>query len=169
MLLLEEIFNPKYKLYVDMDGVLVDFSKAATELVGGPLSNKENKKRFWKTIKQMDEAEVLDFWSNLEWTSDGQELWRFLSPYNPRILSSPGSSLRSLIEKAKTKWIQKNLRPKPAQVIYETDKWKYADPNSILIDDMSKQINPWVEHGGIGIQHVAGQASQTIQQLKKIL
>lgn len=158
----------KYIVYVDLDGVLVDFHKAAHELLGQPLSG-DNKKLFWKTIKNMREHDLIEFWANMDWTSQGQELWQHVSKYSPQILSSPGTSMRHLIEAAKTKWIETHLSPRPATVIYETSKEKYAHPAAILIDDRSKVINPWLAAGGIGILHVDGKLQNTIAQLTEYL
>ena len=165
MKLIEEIFNPKYKLYVDLDGVLVNFEGGVEKLIGGPIHEGNNKKVFWKTIRKMPEDEVVDFWAGLDWTPDGPDLWRSVVKYEPIILSSPGSSLRELIEKAKTKWIEKNLKPRPKQVIYEREKWVYASPQAILIDDMAKQVNPWRENGGIALHHAVGKARETVSKL----
>lgn len=168
MMFLVELLENDFNLYVDMDGVIVDFQAGVHQLIGQPMT-KETKKVFWKTIKKMPVNEVADFWSNLPWTSDGQAFWRAISKYNPKILSSPGTSLRSTIEEAKDAWIQKHLFPRPTQVIFETDKWKYASLSSVLIDDMAKQIDPWVANGGIGILHRPGYAEQSISTLRRIL
>jgi hypothetical protein len=40
--------------------------------------------------------------------------------------------------------------------LFEKEKWKYACPNSILIDDLEKNILPWIEAGGHGI-HFKGE------------
>ena len=167
--MIEELFENAPSVYVDMDGVLVDFAKGAYELVGGPLSIRENKKAFWKKIKQMPVDEMIEFWAGLDWTSDGQALWNALQKYNPIILSSPGHSMRKEIEQAKSMWIQRHLAPRPTKVIYEVNKYVHASPGAILIDDMSKNIDPWNEHGGIGILHTAGHAEQTVSMVRRIL
>ena len=46
------------------------------------------------------------------------------------------------------------------------NKKNYANANSILIDDMQKNIDQWRAAGGIGILHTS--AASTIEQLKKL-
>ena len=46
------------------------------------------------------------------------------------------------------------------------DKAKYANKDSILIDDRKQNIDHWIESGGIGILHTS--AKDTIKQLKKL-
>lgn len=167
MMRLMEIKN-NYTLYVDMDGVIVDFEKTALDLIGEPI-NQKNKSLFWKTVRSMEPDKVVEYWASMDWTPDGKYIWNFVSKYSPIILSSPGNTLRELVEEGKTVWINKNLKPKPNGIIYETEKEKYANNYSIIIDDRSKVIDPWRSAGGIGIQHVTGKARDTIEQLKQIL
>ena len=49
---------------------------------------------------------------------------------------------------------------------YSYNKKDYADKNSILIDDYSKNIEQWRAAGGIGILHTS--AEDTIKQLQKL-
>jgi hypothetical protein len=42
----------------------------------------------------------------------------------------------------------------------------YAFEGSILVDDRQKNIDSWVENGGIGIVHTS--AENTINELKKL-
>jgi len=158
----------KYTLYVDMDGVLVDFNKAVLNLIGQPMGP-DTKKLFWRSVKNMGGKELIEFWSNMDWTRQGRELWSYVSKYSPQILSSSGSSMRGQIEQGKTKWIEKHLTPNPTNIIYELNKEKYAHPSAIIIDDRSKVIDPWIAAGGIGILHVDGRLDNTIAQLDKYL
>lgn len=162
-----EIEN-EYTLYVDMDGVLCDFDGGVKELLGEPI-NQNNKKLFWKKLKQMSESELVSHWANLDWTTQGKQLWNHVTKFNPIILSSPGTSMRSLIERGKTEWIEKHLSPAPSDIIYETEKEKYATPTSIIIDDRDKVLDPWRAAGGIGIKYIDGQLSNTLSELSKYL
>lgn len=110
-----------------------------------------------------------DFWANLPWMPGGKELWAFISPYNPHILTSP---MQKGSEIGKAFWIDSNLSPAPDQVFMSRDKYNWAvDENgspSVLIDDWSKNTVPWSNSGGIAIQHIDGDASATIATLKKL-
>ena len=63
-------------------------------------------------------------------------------------------------------WVKNNLPGTKLILARSTDKQKYADENSILIDDRPSNIDQWRSQGGIGILHVS--AEDTIQQLKKL-
>jgi hypothetical protein len=161
---LSEIEKPKYTLYIDMDGVLVDFEKSAHKLLGEPITA-TNKKIYWKKLQSLGENGALEFWTSMDWMPNGKKLWNFCSQFNPIILSSPGHTMRTLIEKGKEVWIQKNMSPKPGKVLFETDKEKYANPKAIIIDDRSKVIDPWRSAGGIGIHYQDKNIDNVIAEL----
>lgn len=175
--------NTGFKLFVDLDGVLVNFEKGVSEFMaddswgekhtvhGYAMGNSKQSNVFWRKIKYVNNIapnEAVSLWSNLEWMSDGKKLWSYIAQYNPIILSSPGTESRLIIEAGKTRWIRKNLKPEPSY-IFEPDKWKHAAGKpgiqNILIDDSAHKLNPWMEHDGIGILHTS--AADTIKQLKK--
>ncbi len=185
-----------FDLYCDMDGVLVD-------LVGGiidaanlkiPKDNTEQKNALmtilssdkeWKEFKDKKGRKVLkfihrllgndvEFWANLPPMPDAEQLWSYIIPLEPFILSH-GWDKDS--DKGKRIWLSSladNINPPPPQskIILTADKYKYAinkqtgQPN-VLIDDMDKYLGPWAEAGGIGIKHVS--AAETIKQLLQII
>ena len=66
--------SPQYKIYCDMDGVLVDFDKGYDQLTGKPTHHVDvqGKQEFWDTFKQglaNKKMSEKDYWANLEWTS----------------------------------------------------------------------------------------------------
>jgi len=127
-------------LFIDMDGVLTDFRKAFLSKTGKHI---ESVNDFWNYLKD-DE----DFWANMEWLPEGKRMWDSVKHLSPTILSSPIKDPSCI--RGKNKWIDKHLG-KNIPRIFESKKWKYSGPNKILIDDMDKNISPWVTHGGIGI------------------
>ena len=110
-----------------------------------------------------------DFWAHLPWMPNGKELWDFIAPYEPFILTSP---MQKGSEIGKAFWIDSNLSPAPEKVFMSHEKYNWAlDENgepSILIDDWSKNIVPWAKKGGIAIQHVNANTSVTIETLRKM-
>ena len=110
-----------------------------------------------------------DFWAHLPWMPNGKELWNFIAPYNPFILTSP---MQKGSEIGKAFWIDSNLSPSPEQIFMSSEKYNWAvndngEPN-ILIDDWSKNTVPWGKKGGIAIQHVKANTTETIRALKKL-
>jgi len=110
-----------------------------------------------------------DFWANLPWMPNGRELWEFIAPYEPFILTSP---MQKGSEIGKAFWIDSNLSPAPEKVFMSHEKYNWAldesgEPN-ILIDDWSKNIVPWAKKGGIAIQHINAGTAITIATLEKL-
>lgn len=150
-----------FKIFCDMDGVLVDFDKGYHKLTGEHLTGEHRSDdNFWDPIN----AAGYDFWANLEWMSDGQELWNHIQPYTPQILSAPSRQTESRV--AKHDWVSRELPG--TQLLLRSAKHKkdFAAPNHILIDDRLDNIEGWVNAGGIGVHHKS--TKETIKQLKKL-
>lgn len=149
----------EYKIYCDMDGVLVDFDKGYKKLTGVDLDGEHrNDTNFWDPINNAG----YDFWINLEWIEpDGHILWDFIKSYNPILLSAPSRQTESRV--AKHDWVERELPG--TQLILRSAKHKkdFAEPNAILIDDREDNINGWNDAGGIGILHKS--AAETIEIL----
>ena len=153
--------NNKYKIYCDMDGVLVDFNKGYFELTGHQLDGiHRTDTHFWDPINEAG----YEFWINLEWMPDGKELWSYIEKYTPELLSAPSRQPDSRI--AKNDWVKRELPG--VHLILRSAKHKkdFASPTSILIDDRVDNIADWVSTGGIGILHK--NAEDTILQLKDL-
>jgi 5'(3')-deoxyribonucleotidase len=166
---LYEAIKPKYTIFCDMDGVLVDFDKGYEDLTGKHTkhSDLQDKNEFWgllgRSLKDKGLTEY-DYWVNLEWMPDGQTLWDYIKGYNPYILTAPSRDPGS--RQGKTEWVtrldgMKKLYFKPAYA-----KAEYAGKNRILIDDRKDTIDKWNANGGIGIFHTS--AADTIKQLQKL-
>jgi 5'(3')-deoxyribonucleotidase len=166
---LYEAIKPKYIIFCDMDGVLVDFDKGYKELTGKHTKHVDlqDKNEFWglldRSLKDKGLTEY-DYWVNLEWMPDGQTLWNYIKGYNPYILTAPSRDPGS--RQGKTEWAtrldgMKKLYFKPAKF-----KSEYSDKNRILIDDRQDTIDSWNAAGGIGILHTS--TANTIQQLEKL-
>jgi len=152
-----------FKIYCDLDGVLVDFRKGYKKLTGKeppPADSEADKKAFWKPIDDYGAG----FWADLEWTKDGKELWRYIKKFKPEILSSPSNSQTSV--KGKKMWMSKNLPGVKLNLEQSRNKQKYAKTNYILIDDREDICERWENKGGIAIRHKG--AASTISALKKL-
>ena len=153
----------KYNIFVDLDGVLVDFDKGYKDLTGIDLNKLpfQDGKSFWDPINKAGK----EFWSNLKWMKDGKKLWNFVSQFNPKILSAPSKDKSS--HKGKQEWVSRELKNVQLILCPAKDKQKYASNNSILIDDRIDNCERWEMAGGIAIPHTNSKI--TISQLIKIL
>lgn len=159
----------EYIIFCDMDGVLVDFDKGYEELTGlhTKHADVQNNKAFWDKFKQSLEEKGMteyDYWAKLDWMPDGKQLWNYIKPYNPYILTAP--SLNPESKEGKKTWTarldnMKNIYFRPAA--FKSD---FSGENRILIDDRADTIEKWSAKGGIGILHTSTQ--DTIEQLKKL-
>jgi len=150
-----------YHLFIDLDGVLVDFNKGYFDLTGLNISGHHySSPQFFAPIKKAG----IKFWNNLEWMSDGKELWSYIEKYNPKLLSAPTRDYSSIV--GKKLWVKRELPGFDLILRSASRKKEFAKPDSILIDDRESNINDWINSGGIGILHTS--TEDTIKKLKKL-
>lgn len=170
--------NDERTIFVDLDGVLVDFDggfKRIFRMSPSEFQEKHGKgSEMRKTYSRGKE-----FWSNLDWIEGGKELWEFIKNnfLYIKILSSSGSSgkipdwqpIHNMVYSGKLEWIQKNLPDLDTDdvIIVPTRKVKakYAKTGDVLVDDHNENINDWIAAGGIGVIHSSPYYRTTIKQL----
>jgi len=151
----------EYQVYCDMDGVLTDFELGYEKLTGIDLKGEFQKgSDFWDPISKAG----VGFWAGLQWMPGGKELWAYLKPFNPVLLSAPSREQSSRIGKAV--WVKHKIPGTKLILRYAKQKQQLATPESILIDDRQVNIDQWEAAGGIGILHTS--TANTIQQLQKL-
>jgi len=159
--------KPPYKIYCDMDGVLTDFESRFDHFSGMHPQEYEKKfgiEQFWHLI---DNKIGVRFWVGMPWMLQGKKLWDFIKPYQPDLLTSPSRHDTSRL--GKNLWVRNNLNPKPKVIFaYSADKQRYANENSILIDDKKSNINEWASKGGIAIRCKDGDVDSVIQKLQEL-
>jgi hypothetical protein len=177
-----KIGGRKPVIYCDMDGVLVDFDEGYKELTGMSThhADAQGKKEFWKAFRQgLIDKDITEesYWANLDWMPDGKQLWDYISPYNPYVLTAPAVNFdfpeelrysRDYNEsiKGKLDWGQRLSGMKKMYFRSASRKADFAGPGKILIDDRKDTINAWNANGGIGILHTS--AANTIKQLEEL-
>ena len=152
-----------FKIYTDCDQVLTNFSKKFEKLGHGTpeeFEEKNSQEAMWFLINSKTDH----FWRDIEWMPDGKKFWNFIKDYNPTILSRSAPVKNS--KEDKTEWLKKEIG-KDVPIIITSKKEKYANENSILIDDMQKNIDKWEDSGGIGLLYI--NANKAIKELKQIL
>jgi hypothetical protein len=163
-----------YKLFLDMDGVLVDFERGVTELTGTKVvdgfGDGKALGRMWTAI-----AGVGDFYAKLHWMPDGEELWNTVAPLEPIILTGVPYG-RGWADQKRT-WIRKHLEYIPKIIIKTPGRTKLdcaleafgvdaipKDETWILVDDTPRIGETWITGGGVFILH-----KDTVSTLKKLL
>lgn len=143
-----EALDSQYEIFCDMDGVLCDFVKQWTDLVG------EHPDTYRRATSKEEFDVILDstpveFWSQMEWMPGSKPMWNIIKKYGAKILSAPADSEDSKV--GKLAWVKNNIPG--TEVIFKKSylKQEKSGPNKILIDDLKRNIDQWREKGGIGI------------------
>ena len=143
-------------IYLDMDGVVADFNKFASDILGREigwgvqdLSSEE-----WDKLNQVNslyfKLPLIEGSTRLVGIAKS-----FSTRFNvefltavPRVTTMPSAALD------KKMWIDKYF---PGMKVnygpYSRDKQKWAKPGDILVDDKPSNIEEWVNAKGIGILH----------------
>ena len=141
-------------IYLDMDGVIADFVKRYKELYGMEPREAEKNKKF---DHYFNEFIATNQFATLDMMPGAWDLINFLRklPVPTEILSSTATEARyDAISRQKLDWLNsKGIEFKPNFVPGKKHKFKYATPNSIIIDDTLSVIEDWKKAGGIGIHH----------------
>ena len=133
---------------------------------------KKCKNKFWEIVKNDKLFEKLNPLSNNQLTNKVNLLKKDYD-FKMGILSSTGGVEHKVFKEQKSKWLQDqkidNLLD-PEYIIFvpgKRFKSRYANPNSILIDDTESNINDFIEKGGSAILFKNNE--DTLEQLKTFL
>ena len=146
-------------VFLDMDGVLVDFFYAFAKLANV---------KHWKQMDPQRLQDVLnkivgsDYFAKLPKTNTCDSIVEMVVDFagSYSILSSPLRGDIANSTKHKRAWVMDNLSPQPTTTIIVRDKSQYALLNgvqNILIDDRANNIHKWNEAGGYGIKYQANE------------
>lgn len=147
-----------YRLFIDLDGVLVNFD-AGVQLATGRLPEALTDRQMWPVL-----ARTPGFYEHLPWMPDGQELWAFCRSHDPVIVT--GLPLGKWAEPQKRAWCIRELGAEiPVICCLSRDKGKRAaellgpEELMVLVDDRLKVQAAWEDAGGQFILHTSAQAS----------
>ncbi len=148
---------------IDLDGVIYNFKKRAEEILGRELVG-NNDNSIWEVLIHHQYI-----YSELELLPDALELWEYLKPYNPFILTAlPRTKTFPLAEKHKRESVARDLGPEVVVKVgpYARDKQNHCIPGALLIDDNAINGAQWSNKGGVFIFHI--DTKTTIKALKEI-
>lgn len=149
------------KVLIDLDDVVVNFVDAACVVHGREnpyVTNPSNlgnyhleeilgltKSQFWKPM-------TYDFWLNLSLMDQGKRLINIVEAYVPKkyICFATSPSSNDGCAQGKIDWIKKHYHRFSRSFAIGPMKYMYAGPNTVLIDDSQKNIDAFIEEGGIG-------------------
>ena len=154
-----------------MDGVLADFFSEYAKLAGVTTGTYRDIPPA-KVDPTLDKMIGTDFFSRLPMFKTAPSLIKLVLSYTDHynICSSPLRGDHGNSEKHKRIWIKQHLVPQPVDIIITGRKESYAvqsdgTPN-VLIDDRGKNIEGWINRGGIGIKYQADEDSLNVVKSK---
>jgi len=151
------------QLYLDCDGVLADFERGATELLGMPPRAFEKRKgsgAFWAAL-----ARHPDFYGTLPLMPDAIELFDAVRPLDPIILT--GLPRGKWAAPQKVRWAAEHFPGTRILTVMAVDKRNHAQAGDILVDDQVKHAHLWEGAGGIFVHHK--DAKSTIARLRALI
>lgn len=151
------------RLFLDMDGVLVDFDSGYHKHFG-VRPDKDADDVDWAKVRA-----VAGFYLNLEPMADALALWNGVADLGlvPTILTGIPKSITAAADE-KRLWVRRWLGAHVEVITCRSkDKATHAKPGDVLVDDWTKHKHVWEAMGGIWITHTSAEAS--LDQLKRLL
>ena len=151
------------QLYLDCDGVLADFDRGATKLLGMPPRTYEKRHgiaAFWREI-----ARHPDFYGTLPLMPDAKELFAAVRHLIPVILT--GLPRGAWATPQNIRWAARHFPGTQILTVMAVDKRNHAQRGDILVDDQIKHAHLWEGAGGIFVHH--RDAESTIAKLRELI
>ena len=161
------------KIYFDMDGVLADFDRGVRELCGMEVPDQGTRPPaqdviMWEAIRKIDH-----FYDRLELMPGAKEMFDAVYvKYGDRceILTGIPKEKWGIVTSAEDKisWMKRILSDRiKVNICYRAEKiLKCTGPETVLIDDLKKNIDEWQGKDGTGILHIS--AEETMKELKNL-
>jgi len=141
-------------IYLDMDGVIADFVKRYKEIFNMEPRQAEKQARFNHFFEQFIKTQQFATLDKMPGTDMGINYLRKLNVPTQILSSTARQETYDDISKQKMIWLHTHgISFNPIFVPGKDLKYKYANPNSIIIDDTESVIDDWKKAGGIGILH----------------
>jgi len=157
------------QIFLDMDGVLTDFESKITEMLGEKVWNTDAGHAVYDAHKR--ELTSKHMFRKMDPLPDAWKLtdWCINSGIHTEILTAAGTVNRELVVRDKIEWIREHINPYWTVIptFKGSQKAAFAHKKAVLIDDRDKNIDCWVDAGGIGILHTT--ADNTIKQLNELI
>lgn len=154
--------NNAIRIFIDLDGVMVNWIKDACKVVGVDMSDPTVRQLlksdshaletmlkcdFWEHPEVLKQVDNPQWWEELEILPWAQRLWNMAQTFGDTCILTAPSPYHSC-SSGKAKWIQNTFNTK--NWLIGKEKQFCANRDSILIDDFAKKIDKFKEWGGHG-------------------
>lgn len=143
-------------IYLDCDGVLANFNKAAFAVIGKDYDEDTKLEwNFWRHYGIKDEdfyskIKGYDFWYNIEQFPWTKRLISSLSEIGDLyICTAPTDDAQCLA--AKWDWLRYKCNLAPDRIIMTSSKDKLAHSKAVLIDDRVLNVRKFIKRNGHGL------------------
>src|SRR3954447_1194226 len=143
------------RVFLDCDGVLADFDKAATAVLGQPPRQFQQQfglKQFW-----CKRVAVPNFFAELDLLPDAMDLYQAVRHFDPVILT--GLPRGEWAEPQKRRWAERYFPGVSVITTAAALKYEHCHPGDALVDDRNKYRHLWERAGGIFIHHTTARIS----------
>lgn len=150
------------QLHLDCDGVLADFDRGATELLGVPprvFEKRRGPPAFWREIPRHP-----DFYCPLPLMPDAMILFEGVRHLDPIILT--GLPRGKWAAPQKVRRAAEHFPGTRILTVTAVDKRNHCRSGDILVDDQLKHAHLWQDAGGTFVHHRS--AEQTLAELSAL-
>ncbi|MGZ3375740.1 MAG: hypothetical protein ACXU8S_04010 [Phenylobacterium sp.] len=144
------------QIYLDCDGVLANFDKAAAAIFGMSSDAYEDRfgtSAFWRALARAD-----GFFEHLDLMPDAMELFDAVRAKAPVILTGMPDG-GDWAEPQKRAWAAKRFTGVPIITTLAALKREHCEPGDVLVDDRDQHRALWEGAGGLFIHHTSAKAS----------
>jgi hypothetical protein len=151
-------------IYLDMDGVLADFDKTVTPIIGEnhyKFSYTHGDDALWKRLNM-----VPNLFERFDKMPDADVLWEAVAGRPVRVLTAVPKTNAEEVARQKRTWIKRNFGEHvPVITCRSFEKPNYAEPGDVLVDDRNVNQDAWERKGGVFVHHI--NAFESIEALKQ--
>jgi 5'(3')-deoxyribonucleotidase len=154
-------------IYIDMDGVVADFDKFVSNLLGRKIGwgVYDLTAEEWRKISEID-----NFYYQLELIPESTTLVALCKSFSTRfnvsfLTAIPREQAMPTSRDDKTRWLNKYFPGIPINFgPFSRDKQNWCKPGDILIDDKPENVEQWVAKKGVAVHHT-GDFDRTIRNI----
>ena len=151
------------RLYLDLDGVMADFSAQYLNLFGADKEDELESDAVWPRIDTVRTS----FFATMPMCPGAADFFAAIRHLNPIILTACPKSDYANVAGQKRAWVQSNLSPDLTILPTAGGGTKplfMHRPGDVLIDDFERNCRAWERHGGRPILHRSFR--ETCEQLR---